>query len=366
LNESKVILIGNGRVGGAFAYAAVNQETVSQLGIIDMAKEYTDADIWDLSDGIIASDSQTRVFAADYSDTKDADIIVITAGIAQTDPTQSRLDLLEKNKTIFTQIVSQALENGFDGIFVVATNPCDVLSKHVLDISKFPSNRVISTGTLIDSSRFKRFIAQKKNVHPSQVTANVIGEHGDSQVLVYSSVLIDNQPVTFTAEEKAYISDQTIRAGLYISGYGSTMINKAWRTRMAEVVNVSEDDIKLEGDLDFPLPDLRNVLAGDQYITNVVLKTGRVMTERDKKYISGTFKGATWQGIGMSINRIVKAILNDESVIIPVGSYFEAEGVYASWPTLVDKTGIVARADLAIDAQEKAEFEQSLAILKSY
>jgi len=362
--KGKVILIGNGRVGAHFAYAAINQQAVSEIGIIDMKVGMTEADAWDMSDGVTALGADIPVYAANYEDTTDAQIIVITAGVFQTSVDQSRLDLLEINKKIFSSIVNEALDNGFDGIFLIATNPCDVLADYVRKISGFPANRVISTGTLLDSSRFRRHIATRLNVLPSEVDGMTVGEHGDSQVLVYSQVKAKGEEVTLTEEDKEYINKQTVQAGIVLATNGNRVFSGEWKATLAEVLSVAESDIVVQGP--FPIPSLQNVFVDDVKVTNYPKANGDVMNQADFTKVLGFTKSGTWQGIGMCITRIVKAIIQNERAVLPVGNYFEEENVYASWPCIIGHNGIEARVPYTLNNQEKEAFANSLKVLKDY
>ena len=184
--HKKVILIGDGAVGSSYAFALVNQGIAQELGIIEIPQLFEKAvgDAEDLSHAL-AFTSPKKIYAAKYEDCADADLVVITAGAPQK-PGETRLDLVGKNLAINKSIVEQVVASGFDGIFLVAANPVDVLTYSTWKFSGFPKERVIGSGTSLDSARFRQALAAKIGVDARSVHAYIMGEHGDSEFAVWS------------------------------------------------------------------------------------------------------------------------------------------------------------------------------------
>ena len=188
--NNKVVLVGCGNVGMAYAYALVNQKVyIDQLILIDIDKEKALGEAMDLNHCQAYSPSKIEISVGDYADCKDAKIVVIAAG-ANSKPGETRMDLIYKNSKIFKDIVSQVMSSGFDGIFIVATNPLDVMTSLTLKYSGLPDNKVIGSGTTLDTSRLRYILSQKVGVSPKNIEAYVIGEHGDSEFVPWSNVNI--------------------------------------------------------------------------------------------------------------------------------------------------------------------------------
>lgn len=188
--KNKIVLIGCGNVGMAYSYALLNQKTyVDKLVLIDLDKEYTEGQAMDLNHCLSYSPSKIEVISGDYSDCKDAKIVVLAAGANQA-LGETRMDLINKNSFIFKSIVDEVMKSGFDGIFLVATNPLDVMTYLTLKYSKLSPNRIIGSGTTLDTSRLRYMISTKVNVSPEDIDAFVIGEHGDSEFVPWSTVSI--------------------------------------------------------------------------------------------------------------------------------------------------------------------------------
>ncbi|SOC27139.1 L-lactate dehydrogenase 2 [Brochothrix thermosphacta] len=191
---TKVGIVGTGFVGSSIAYAMINQGITNELFLIDVNNEKAKGEAHDLSDGIGWGQTNVTVFAGDYNDCKDADIMVITAGINQK-PGQSRLDLVDTNAKIMTDITNSIMASGFDGILVIASNPVDVLTYVAWKASGLPHSRVIGTGTTLDTTRLKSAVAAKLAVDPRCVHGYIIGEHGDSETAVWSHTTIGGKNI---------------------------------------------------------------------------------------------------------------------------------------------------------------------------
>lgn len=188
--NNKVVLIGCGNVGMAYAYALVNQKVyVDELVLIDINKDKAIGEAMDLNHCQAYSPSRIKITVGDYSDCKNAKIVVIAAGVNSA-PGESRMDLIYKNSKIFKTIVSDVMESGFNGIFVVATNPLDIMTYLTLKYSGLPRNKVIGSGTTLDTARLRFILSEKTGVCPKNIEAYVIGEHGDSEFVPWSNVNI--------------------------------------------------------------------------------------------------------------------------------------------------------------------------------
>ncbi len=194
--NNKVVLVGCGNVGMAYAYALVNQKVyVNELVLVDINKDKCEGEAMDLNHCMAYSPSKIKVRVGDYSDCHDAKIIVLAAGAAQK-PGETRMDLIHKNSEIFKAIISSVMENGFKGIFVVATNPLDVMTYLTLKYSGLPHSHVIGSGTTLDTSRLRYILSEKTGVNPKNIEAYVIGEHGDSEFVPWSNVNIAYQKIS--------------------------------------------------------------------------------------------------------------------------------------------------------------------------
>lgn len=201
---SKVVVIGCGNVGMSYAYALLNQQThVSELALIDLDKSRVEGEVMDLNHCLAFAPSKIDIKVGDYSDLKDADLVVIAAGANQ-NVGETRMDLINKNSKIFKDIVAKIMENDFKGIFLVATNPLDVMTYLTYKYSGVEPNRVIGSGTSLDTSRLKYVIAEKLDINPKDINAYVIGEHGDSEFVPWSNVNIGLQNITNFLEKEEY------------------------------------------------------------------------------------------------------------------------------------------------------------------
>ena len=180
---NKVVLVGCGNVGMAYAYALVNQKVyVDELVLIDINKDKCIGEAMDLNHCMAYSPSKINVRVGDYKDCSDAKIVVIAAGANQA-PGESRMDLIDQNSKIFFSIINPIMASGFDGVIVVATNPLDVMTYQALKYSRLKPNKVIGSGTTLDTSRLRYILSERTGVNPKNIDAYVIGEHGDSEFI---------------------------------------------------------------------------------------------------------------------------------------------------------------------------------------
>ena len=299
----KVILVGDGAVGSTFAFSMVQQGIAEELGIIDIAKEHVEGDAIDLADATPWT-SPKNIYAADYPDCKDADLVVITAGAPQK-PGETRLQLVDKNLKIIKSVVEPIVKSGFDGIFLVAANPVDILTYAVQKLSGFPKNKVVGSGTSLDSSRLRIALAKLFDVDPRDVSANILAEHGDSEFAAYSSATIGGKPLLDIAKENNVSMDQLLKI---------------------------EDDV------------------------------------RNKAYEIINRKGATYYGVATCLMRITKAILRDENAVLPVGAYVDGEygikDLYLGTPAVINANGIAKVIEVPLDEREQVAMTKSAETLK--
>ncbi|ERS51381.1 MULTISPECIES: L-lactate dehydrogenase [Corynebacterium] len=296
---NKVVLIGAGDVGVAYAYALVNQSIVDHLAIIDIDERKLEGNVMDLNHGVVWSPQRTRVTKGTYADCADADMVVICAGAAQK-PGETRLDLVDKNVKIMNSIVADVIANDFDGIFLVASNPVDILTYAVWKASGFDHKRVIGSGTILDSARFRYMLGELEGVAPKSVHAYIIGEHGDSELPAVSTANVAGVPLSQ----------------------------------------------KLEKDPEYA-----------ERIEKIFEET------RDAAYSIIDAKGSTSYGIGMGLARITAAIIQNQDVALPVSAYLQGEygveGLYIGTAAIVNRTGIVRPVELQLNEHEKERFDAS-------
>lgn len=301
---NKVVLIGAGDVGVAYAYALVNQGTVDHLAIIDIDEKKLEGNVMDLNHGVVWADSRTRVTQGTYADCADASLVVLCAGAAQK-PGETRLQLVDKNVAITKSIVEQVMESGFDGLFLVASNPVDILTYATWKFSGLPSQRVIGSGTVLDSARFRYMLGELYETAPSSVHAYIIGEHGDTELPVLSSATI---------------------AGVSMR-------------------KLLEKDPELEGRLE-----------------KIFEQT------RDAAYHIIDAKGSTSYGIGMGLARITRAIIQNQDVALPVSAYLEGqygqEDIYIGTPAIINRAGIRRVVELELTQREHERFTHSAETLR--
>ncbi len=306
--KTKVAIVGCGLVGSTTAFSLVTQGVCDEVMMIDINEERAYGEMLDLKDSIEYLNRNVKVVTGKYADCGDADIIVITAG-APPKKGQTRLDTLEVSANIAKSIVKPIMESGFDGIFIVVSNPVDIITHYIKELSGLPKNQVIGTGTAIDSARLKNFIADLVKVDPRSVHAYSMGEHGDSQMVPWSTVTVAGKPF-----------------------YDVIADNKE--------------------------------LVGDVNLDELVYKTTREGWEILDR------KGTTYYGIGTACTGIIKAILHDENKIIPVSTYLEGEygekDVYAGVPTVLNRTGASDVLEIHMTPGELARFKESTALIREY
>ena len=293
-------------VGVSYAYAALNQGIVDELVLIDINQSRVEAEAYDLRHGVFNGPTSTIVKAGTYADCADADIVTICAGVPQK-PGETRLQLIDNNLNVFSKIVGEVVKTGFKGIFLLAANPVDVLSYATYKFSGFPKERVIGSGTVLDTARLCDELSKEFNVAPHSINAFMVGEHGDSILAAWSS---------------ATIAGQSIKAHFDALPNG--------KERMEQI---------------------RYDVMRAAY-----------------KIIEG--KGATYYGIGMGLARITRAILRNERAILPISALVEGEygekDVFIGTPAVIGSSGIVRIIEQPLDAEEKQKFADSANVLRGY
>lgn len=195
MDNNKIMIVGTGNVGASIAFAIVNQRTVvNEIVLTDIIAKDAEGEAMDLRDALAVAPSYVKISNGTYKDAKDCDVVVITAGAAQK-PGETRMELLKKNVNILQGMIQQIMASGFDGIFLVVTNPMDVLTYYTMKFSGLPAERVIGSGTVLDSARLEQRIASYLNVNPKSVHAYQVGEHGDSELTLWSLADVGGQKV---------------------------------------------------------------------------------------------------------------------------------------------------------------------------
>ncbi len=303
-DERKIALVGCGMVGMSFAYAMLNQNICNELVLIDINKERTKGEAMDLSQGLPFAPTSMTIYSGDYSDCSNADVVVICAGAPQL-PNETRRDLLQKNYKVFKSIVNPIVESGFDGVFLVASNPVDIMTQLVYELSGFPSGRVLGSGTSLDSARLRHSMSDYFKVNPRNVHAYVIGEHGDSEFVAWSQASVSVKRL-----------DEMVP--LYANLY---------------------DDM-------------------DKIAVEV----------RDSAYEIINAKGATYYAIGMVLARLTRAILFDENSIFSVSAYLKGEygekGIYIGVPSIVNRCGVRQVVEMKLSDEEQEMFKRSCDVLR--
>ncbi len=303
--DNKVVLIGTGAVGLAYAYAVINQGLIDELVLIDLDERKSRADVLDLNHGEAWAPNPVSVSFGDYDECRDAAMIVICAGAAQR-PGQIRLDLLGVNLRIFADIVGRIMASGFDGIILVATNPVDVLSYATWRLSGLPSAQVMGSGTTLDTARLRFNLGRYFEVATANVHALIIGEHGDSELPVWSAANIAGRSLHRRLTERPQM-----RADL--------------------------DEI--------------------------------FVTTRDAAYDIIDAKGSTSYGVGMALARITRAVFRNEKVSLPVSTLLRGEygqeDLFIGVPASVGRRGVRQVIELDLDDEESTRFAASAADLRA-
>ena len=286
--KNKVVIVGCGNVGMSYAYSLLNQKTsVNELVLIDLNQDKTEGEAMDLNHGLPFGPSKIDIKAGDYSDCIDADIVMIAAGRNQ-EVGETRMDLIYKNQAVFKDIIKKIVKSGFKGIFIIATNPVDIMTYITWKYSGFPKEKIMGTGTCLDSARLRYEIGNKLNINSKNIHAYVIGEHGDTEFVPWSSSTLGltNLSEFLNNEEMNYYENKVRNMAYEIikkkgnTSYGIGMVT----TRITNAILNNENAILTVSSYD----NKNNIFIGYPTILNrngaVKRLTFPLNTEEQKKY----------------------------------------------------------------------------------
>lgn len=305
MKKRKVVLVGTGFVGMSMAYAMLNRGGVDELVLIDINKDKTVGEEMDLSHGLPFAPQKMIIKAGEYDECKDAQVVVITAGIPQK-PGQSRLELAQTNTKIMKEITENIMASGFNGIIIVASNPVDLMTYVVAKVSGLPKNQVFGSGTVLDTARLRYLMADYLKVSSKNVHAYIMGEHGDS---------------SFVPWDHAYLGCKKIK-------------------------DIMKDN-------NYPMDDLKKIHQG-------VINAAYEIIDKKK---------STYYGIGMALSRIVKAVLENENAILTVSTYLKdgdygQDDIYIGVPAIINSQGVRELLYLELNEDEQAKLDNSCKIIK--
>ena len=305
VNMQKVAVIGCGFVGATSAFSLIQTGLFSEMVLIDANAKKAEGEAMDLSHGS-AYLTPMNIYAGTYDDIVDAGIIVITAGANQK-PDETRLDLVKKNVQIFKSIIPEIKKRNCEGILLIVSNPVDILTEVALKLSGFPSNRVIGSGTVLDTARLKYVLGKHLQVDPRDVHAYIIGEHGDSELVVWSGAQV---------------------AGIHINHFC----------------------------------ELRGHFNHEEAMERLAQEV------RDSAYEIIERKGATYYGVAVTVKRIATAIVKDEHAVLPVSSLMQGEfglnDLCLSIPTVIGQNGVEKVVDIYLNNDENDKLQSSARALK--
>lgn len=306
VNFNKAVIVGCGFVGSASAFSLMQSGLFTELILIDSDSKRAEGEALDISHGIPFS-KPMKIHAGDYDDVKNAGIVIVTAGANQ-QPGETRLDLVKKNINIFKTIIPEIKKRNFNGILLIVANPVDILTYAAVKLSGLPENRVIGSGTVLDTARLKYAIGRHLNVDSRSVHAFIIGEHGDSEIAVWSSANVSGVPLNNFCEMRGHYDHQN---------------------------------------------------ATEKIATDV----------KNSAYEIISMKKATNYGIAMSVKRICEAIVRNERSILPVSTIMHGEyginDVSLSMPAIVGKDGIETLVPISLSFDELSKLQESAHTLKN-
>ncbi len=301
----KAVMIGCGFVGSASVFALMQSGLFTEIAMIDADMAKAEGEAMDISHGIPFVNNM-KIYAGTYEDVRDASIVIITAGANQK-PDETRLDLVHKNVAIFQQIIPEIARRNFQGILLVVANPVDILTHVAQKLSGLPENRVIGSGTVLDTARFKYRLSEHLSVDSGSIHAFIIGEHGDSEIAVWSSANVSGIPINDFCEMRGhYQHDASMK--------------------------VIAEDVK------------------------------------NSAYEIIQKKRATYYGVAMAVRRICEVIMRDEKSILPVSTAMHGEhgieGVVLSMPCIVGRNGIETKVPIRLNEEEEQKLRESADVLK--
>ncbi len=302
---NKIAIVGTGFVGSTTAYTLMLSGLISELVLIDINARKAEGEAMDMNHGMPFV-RPVKIYGGDYSDCKDADIVVITGGANQK-PGETRIDLVNKNTAIFRDVIGNIVKYNTDCILLVVTNPVDILTYVTYKLSGFPKNRVIGSGTVLDSARFKYMIGEHMGIDPRNVHAYIIGEHGDTEVPTWSLASIAGVPMDTYCKDCRSCDSESFKETTY----------------------------------------------------NNVKNAAYEIIDR---------KGATYYAVALAVRRIVEAIVRNENSILTVSSLLEGEygleDICLSIPSQVNSEGISRIINVPLSDEEKALLQKSAKSLK--
>lgn len=306
VNNRKAVMIGCGFVGSATVFSLMQSGLFSEIAMIDADMDKAEGEAMDISHGIPFA-KQMKVYAGSYDDVTDASIVIVTAGANQK-PDETRLDLVNKNVAIFKQIIPEIAKRNFQGILLIVANPVDILTQVAQKLSGLPENKVIGSGTVLDTGRLKHRLGEHLGVDSRSVHAFIIGEHGDSEIAAFSSANVSGVPLNDFCEMRGhYKHDEATK-------------------EIAEKV-------------------------------------------RNSAYEIIQRKRATYFGVAMAVKRICEVIVRDEKSILPVSTAMHGEhgidGVVLSMPCIVGKDGIETKVPIKLSETEEEQLRSSAKVLKT-
>lgn len=305
MHSGKVVIIGSGLVGMSIAYATLIRGICTELILIDVQTEKAEGEAMDLSHGLPFI-RPVEIRSGSYEDCREAEVILITAGASQK-PGESRLDLTQKNSAILHTILKQIARYTREAILLIVSNPVDVLTSIARRDSGFAPEQVIGSGTVLDTARFRYLLSRRFGLNPASIHGYVVGEHGDSEVPLFSSASVAGSPLRILCDEYGLACDADWRQALTL-----------------EVKEAAYDIIKR--------------------------------------------KGATYYGIGLAATQILQAILRDEQTVLTVSGWLDDRyadfGVAVSVPCVVGRGGIIRRLEMQMDENEKRLFMHSIKTLR--
>lgn len=300
VDTRKAAMIGCGFVGSASAFALMQSGLFSELVLIDANHDKPEGEAMDIAHGLPFA-GQMKIYAGDYDDIVDAAVIIVTAGAAQK-PGETRLDLVNKNVNIFKSIIPEIAKRNYKGILLIVANPVDILTYTAVKLSGLPENRVIGSGTVLDTARLKYALGEHLEVDSRSVHSFIIGEHGDSEIVAWSSTNVSGIPVNDFCELRGHFNHE-------------------------EAMHRIADDVK------------------------------------NSAYDIIEKKGATYYGIAMSVKRICECIMRDEKSILPISSMMHGEygisDICLSMPTVVGREGVETRVPIQLNEQEESALSAS-------
>lgn len=300
INNRKAAIIGCGFVGAASAFCLMQSGLFSELVLLDADRDKAEGEALDVAHGIPFA-SPMKIYAGDYDDLTDAAIIIVTAGANQK-PGETRLDLVQKNVGIFRSIIPEIAKRDYQGILLIVSNPVDILTYAAIKLSGMPEHRVIGSGTVLDTARFKYQLGEHLSIDPRSIHAFIIGEHGDSEIAAWSSANVSGIPIHDICEMRGFYHHEDAMREI-----AETVKNSAYE---------------------------------------IIAK-----------------KKATYYGIAMSVRRICEAIVRNEKSILPLSvmlhGQYGLENVVLSMPAIVGSEGVETTVPIELNREEQEKLKQS-------